>query len=110
MNRKQFLTTIGGCCGAVAALGGAVPACAQTAAAAPAPAGTPCEKKYAFDGYCLCPAVEKGPEGLSGTYCECSAAYLAEMFRRATERPVRVQLLESLKRGGNTCKFRIELG
>ena len=24
------------------------------------------------DGWCLCPLVEKGPEGLSGTFCECS--------------------------------------
>ncbi len=192
MNRKQFLTTFTGCCGAVAALGGAAPAQER-----PKPQGTPCEKKYAFsqtyvkrmmdlldqqldeptrtrlmrtmgkvcfegghskpaakpapdalekmldgikkyggdemvrregdhiihfqytrnpaglkvaDGWCLCPVVERGPEGLSGTFCECSVGYVQQMFQRTTEQPVKVTLVESLKRGGKGCKFKIELG
>ncbi len=188
MNRKQFLSTFGGCCGAVSAL--------KAAAAQPASAETPVDRKYAFsqtwvkrfmsvldqnvdeptrkrlmqsqgrvcyegahgkrpperpargaldkaiegmkkyggeemirregdtihfqyirnpaglkvkDGYCLCPVVEKGPEGLSGTYCECSVGYVTEMFQRWTEKTVTVELLESLKRGGSGCKFKILL-
>ena len=61
------------------------------------------------DGWCLCPLVEKGPEGLSGTYCECSVGYVTEMFRQFTGKPVRVELLESLKRGGKGCRFKIHL-
>jgi hypothetical protein len=61
------------------------------------------------DGYCLCPLVEKGPAGLSGTYCLCSVGYVQHMFESATGRPVKVELLESLKRGGKTCKFKITL-
>jgi hypothetical protein len=192
MNRKQFLTTLGGCCG-LAAIGAEPGACAQ---AQPPAQGTPCDKKYDFaqtwvkrfmnimdaeldqatrtrllriqgrvcfesghgsapaekpkpgdlnqflealrkwggeemvhregdvihfqylgnptglrvaDGWCLCPVVERGPEGLSGTYCECSVGYVTEMFRRHSDRPLKVELLESLKRGGKGCKFRIEL-
>ncbi len=61
------------------------------------------------DGYCLCPLVESGPEGLSGTYCDCSVGYVREMFRTYTGKAVSVELLESLKRGGRTCRFRITI-
>jgi len=61
------------------------------------------------DGWCLCPLVEKGPEGLSGTFCECSVGYVAEMFTGVVGKPVRVELLESLKRGGKGCRFKIHL-
>jgi len=62
------------------------------------------------DGWCLCPLVERGPEGLSGTFCECSVGYVAEMFSGIVQKPVRVELLESLKRGGKGCRFKIHLG
>jgi hypothetical protein len=61
------------------------------------------------DGYCLCPLVETGPAGLSGTYCFCSVGYVQHMFEVFTGHPVRVELLESLKRGGKGCKFKITL-
>ena len=61
------------------------------------------------DGWCLCPLVEKGPEGLSGTFCECSVGYVTEMFSGIAGKPVRVELLESLKRGGKGCRFKIHL-
>ena len=61
------------------------------------------------DGWCLCPLVEKGPDGLSGTYCECSVGYVTEMFTGIAGKPVRVELLESLKRGGKSCRFKINL-
>ncbi len=61
------------------------------------------------DGYCLCPVVEKGPEGLSGTFCECSVGYVTEMFQRQSNIPVKVELIESLKRGGKRCRFKIAL-
>jgi len=61
------------------------------------------------DGWCLCPLVEKGPDGLSGTFCECSVGYVTEMFSGIVGKPVRVELLESLKRGGKGCRFKIHL-
>lgn len=61
------------------------------------------------DGYCLCPIVENGPEGLSGTYCHCSVGYVKEMFSLYLKREVDVELLESLKRGGKTCRFKITI-
>ena len=59
------------------------------------------------DGWCLCPLVEKGPEGLSGLWCECSVGYVKYMFERYSTSQVSVELLESLKRGGKGCKFKI---
>jgi len=62
------------------------------------------------DGYCLCPLVEGGPAGLSGTYCWCSVGYVQNMFETYVGRPASVELLESLKRGGKGCRFKITLG
>ena len=61
------------------------------------------------DGYCLCPLTEDGPEGLSPTYCICSTGYVKEMFERIVGKPVKVELLESLRRGGKKCRFLIRI-
>lgn len=58
-------------------------------------------------GWCLCAFVAKGPEDLSGTYCQCSVGYVREMFSQLAGKPVTVELLESLKRGGKACRFKI---
>jgi hypothetical protein len=59
------------------------------------------------DGYCLCPLVEDGPAGLSGTYCHCSVGYVAYLFEKNTGKPVSVELLESVRRGGKACRFKV---
>jgi hypothetical protein len=60
------------------------------------------------DGYCLCPMIENKPEHLSPTYCQCSVGYVQYMFERfITFKPVKVELLESLRSGGKACRFRV---
>jgi len=60
------------------------------------------------DGYCLCPMIENGPVTLSPTYCQCSVGYVQYMFQRfITFKPVRAELLESLRGGGKACRFKI---
>ena len=61
------------------------------------------------DGYCLCPMVEDGPENLSPTYCYCSVGYVSEMMNYYIGSPVKVELLESLRTGGKSCRFVINL-
>jgi hypothetical protein len=61
------------------------------------------------DGYCLCPLVEDGPADLSPTYCHCSVGYVAYLFERNLGRPVRVELLESLRGGGKACRFAVHV-
>jgi predicted hydrocarbon binding protein len=56
---------------------------------------------------CLCPLVENGPSDLSGTYCHCSVGYVHQMFSSSTNKKVEVELLESLRRGGQRCRFKI---
>jgi hypothetical protein len=68
--------------------------------------GNPSGLKVA-DGYCLCPLVESGPAGLSGTYCHCSVGYVKHMFETYSGRKASVELLESLHRGGKSCRFKI---
>jgi hypothetical protein len=62
------------------------------------------------EGYCMCPLVENDIPGLSPSYCNCSAGYVAEAMERATGRKVQsVEILESVKRGGKDCRFRVIL-
>ena len=61
------------------------------------------------DGYCLCPIVEDGPPDLSATFCHCSVGYVGEMFGRVLGYPPRVELLESLRSGGERCRFLVHL-
>lgn len=71
--------------------------------------GSPWTGLKIADGWCLCYLTEKGPEGLSGLWCECSVGYVRYMFERYTTSKVQVELLESLKRGGKGCKFKISI-
>lgn len=61
------------------------------------------------NGWCLCPLTEKGPDNLSGLWCECSVGYVKYMFERFTTAEVKVELLESLKRGGKACNFKVSI-
>jgi len=62
------------------------------------------------EGFCLCPLVEKEIPGLSPTYCNCSAGYVAETLERATGKKAKsVEILESVKRGGKDCRFKVDL-
>ena len=62
------------------------------------------------EGHCLCPIVESRVPGLSPTYCNCSAGYVKEGFERATGWTVtKVEILESVLRGGKDCRFKIIL-
>jgi predicted hydrocarbon binding protein len=58
---------------------------------------------------CLCPLVKDGPPRLPDTYCYCSLGWMREMFGTVVEKPVDVELVESIKRGGEECRFIIRL-
>ena len=61
------------------------------------------------EGACLCPLVESKPAGLSPTYCLCSVGYVKVMHEMRFGRPVEVELLDSVLRGGKRCRFKITL-
>jgi predicted hydrocarbon binding protein len=58
---------------------------------------------------CLCDLVKDGPPKLPGTYCHCSRGWMKEVFEKVVGKPVEVTLVESIKRGGQQCKFVIHL-
>jgi hypothetical protein len=61
------------------------------------------------EGFCMCPIVE-GEKDISGTFCNCSAGYVQSIFEVYTGKTVRkVEILESLKRGGKDCRFKVEI-
>ena len=62
------------------------------------------------ESYCLCPIVETDVPGLSTSFCNCSAGYVKEVFIRNTGYNVtKVEILESIKRGGKDCRFCVEM-
>jgi hypothetical protein len=60
------------------------------------------------ESVCLCPVAEAQKAGqLSPTYCICSVGYVKELHERMLGRPVEVELVDSVLRGGKRCKFRL---
>lgn len=57
---------------------------------------------------CLCPFTQEGPQGLPPSYCKCSAGYMKASFEPFGGNP-KVQVLETIKGGGKSCRFRITL-
>ena len=54
---------------------------------------------------CLCVMVKDGPARLPDTYCYCSRGWMKETFEAVVGKPVQVQIVESIKRGGQECRF-----
>jgi predicted hydrocarbon binding protein len=56
---------------------------------------------------CVCPLVQEEASGLSGTYCACSVGWFKENFETVCQGPVEVELIETVRRGGKRCHFRV---
>jgi len=60
------------------------------------------------ESICLCSMGEAQTAGkISPTYCLCSVGYVREMHERILGRPVQVELVDSVLRGGKRCQFRM---
>ncbi len=59
---------------------------------------------------CYCPLVADGPERLPDSYCNCSRGWVLEVFGAITGKPVTVDLISSIRRGGPDCRFEIRIG
>lgn len=60
-------------------------------------------------GKCFCELVSSGPERLPDTYCECSRGWLLEMFGTAAEKSTKVEIVQTIKRGADACRFIVKL-
>jgi len=59
---------------------------------------------------CFCGQVKKSTELFeSKTYCQCSVEFNKQFFEAAFEKPVEVELKQSILNGGNYCEFEIKI-
>ncbi len=54
---------------------------------------------------CYCPVANRRPVRDNDIFCECTRATHQTVFETALARPVKAEVLESLRRGGKTCHF-----
>ena len=59
------------------------------------------------EGACLCTLVESKPAGLSPTFCLCSVGYVKAMHEKLLQRPVEIELVDSVLMGGKRCQFKL---
>ncbi|MCW4051194.1 MAG: hypothetical protein NWE89_15835 [Candidatus Bathyarchaeota archaeon] len=63
--------------------------------------------------YCHCPRVrdiiKDGCEPVSQTYCNCGAGFYKGIWEYILDKPVKVEVLETVMHGGDVCKFAINL-
>jgi hypothetical protein len=55
--------------------------------------------------YCYCPAANYRAPKPNDIHCECTRNTHKTIFETALNRPFRVEVAESLRRGGKTCHF-----
>ena len=58
---------------------------------------------------CECPMLEQGRIHQSLTWCHCTAGYSKALFEHIFERPVEVEVLQSIKQGFDYCLMRVEI-
>jgi hypothetical protein len=60
---------------------------------------------------CYCSLLRGLPEDttVSQTYCHCSKAFVQTLWEGVLERPIKVELLQSVISGDSECKFAIHL-
>lgn len=71
---------------------------------------TDAAKKRAI--YCHCPRIRdaiNADVSISHTYCYCGAGFYKGIWEYILQRPVRVDVLESVLKGGDACKFAVNL-
>jgi hypothetical protein len=54
---------------------------------------------------CYCEFVAAGPEHLPDSYCLCSAGWVQKMFGVVAGHPVKVEIVQTIKRGAPDCRF-----
>ncbi len=56
---------------------------------------------------CECPMLEKAKHSDSLTWCHCTAGYNKKLFEIVFEKPVHVEILQSIRQGFDFCLLRI---
>ncbi len=56
---------------------------------------------------CFCPVLRDKPSKLNALHCHCHKATHESIFQAAMGRPYKVEIVESIRRGGEQCHFKI---
>ncbi|MGA9397929.1 MAG: hypothetical protein WBV22_06685 [Anaerolineaceae bacterium] len=60
--------------------------------------------------YCFCPIIRGNLEkGMPVSYCYCGSGWYRQQWEAATGKPVRVEVLESILKGDDVCRFAVHL-
>lgn len=60
-------------------------------------------------GKCYCPAARNRPARPDDLHCECTRFTHETVFSTALGRPIRAELVETVRRGGKTCHILVHL-
>ncbi len=58
---------------------------------------------------CYCPVLKNQAYNTKGLHCNCTKATHQAIFENALGRPFKVDILESIRRGGQTCHFLVHI-
>ena len=61
------------------------------------------------EGQCMCPFVRRDVIPLNPALCRCAVHWLRMLIERHARRPVHVELVDSVAKGGKNCLFRVTL-
>ena len=64
---------------------------------------------YASYTRCYCGSVSKTRQTISLIYCQCSCGWYKKIFESLMEKPVHVELIDSIIHGADTCQFIIHI-
>jgi predicted hydrocarbon binding protein len=62
---------------------------------------------YASYEQCYCGSVSKAPTPINAVYCQCSCGWYKNLLETILGKPVKVELIDSIIHGANTCQFKI---
>ena len=69
-------------------------------------AKTDAERRRAF---CFCPLIRDFLDETPEVFCNCSAGWPKQIWEGVLERPLKIEIVQSLTKGDNTCEFAIHL-
>ncbi|MGD2141870.1 MAG: DUF6144 family protein [Candidatus Bathyarchaeota archaeon] len=58
---------------------------------------------------CFCPFVKNYPGTMSSTWCNCSRGWTKELFETVLEKPVKVEMMSTIRQGSDICRFKVKL-
>jgi effector-binding domain-containing protein len=57
--------------------------------------------------YCFCPLIRDCIDDTPEIFCNCSAGWPKQLWEGILERPLKIEIVQSLVRGNDTCEFAI---